>query len=61
MDKVVVHNHALYSRSNQHGQFRDLLTTTLFVRALSYTPTTNLRNLEGTLETHVFRVTCSND
>ena len=44
MDQVVVHDHALYSRGNQQNQVCDLLTT-LFVRALSYTP--NPRNLEA--------------
>lgn len=45
MDQVVVHDPALYSRGNhQHSQVCDLLTT-LFVRALGYTP--NPRNLEA--------------
>ena len=44
MDQVVVHDHALYSRGNQQSQVCNLLTT-LFVRALSYTP--NPRNLEA--------------
>lgn len=39
-------NHALYSRSNQHSQVRDLLTT-LLVRALRVSYMPNPRNLEA--------------